>query len=88
VWTWKFSARDPHAPDATSKLDDDLSSVLNDLDSLKVVLIDGRFQSATGFTLSDDNRVATIIANDHSAPNGADDSTMVLELNWVSATTQ
>jgi hypothetical protein len=88
VWTWKFSARDPHAPDATSKPDDDLSSVLNDLDSLKVVLVDGRFQSATGFTLSDDNRVATIIANDHNTPSGGDDSTMVLELKWVSAMIQ
>jgi hypothetical protein len=83
TWTWKFSARDPHAPDATSKPDDDLSAVLNDLDSLKVVLIDGRFQSATGFTLSDDNRAATIIAGDHTTDHG-DDSTMVLVLKWVS----
>ena len=83
TWTWKFTARDPHAPDATSKPDDDLSSVLNGLDSLKVVLIDGRFQSATGFTLSDDNRVATIIATDQVAADHGDDSTMVLVLRWV-----
>lgn len=84
TWTWKFIAHDLRAPDAAAQPDDDLASVLNDLDSLSVVLVDGRFESATGFTLSEDKRVATIVSDSHSA-NG-DDSTMTLELKWTAST--
>jgi hypothetical protein len=82
TWTWKFTARDLHAPDAAAKPDDDLGAVLNDLDSLSVVLVDGRFLSATGFKLSGDGRVATIAADNHGAA-GDDESMMVLELKWI-----
>jgi len=58
--------------------------LLNDLNQLKVVLIDGRFESAEGFKLSGDRRVATFIdLSDRHEVQGADDSVVTLKLRWV-----
>ena len=87
AWIWKFTARDPHAPDATAPMDDDLSALLSDLNQLNVVLIDGRFESADGFTLSGDRRVATLIDPDERHDvTGADDSLIVIALRWIEPT--
>jgi len=84
AWVWSFSARDPHAPETASPVDDDASALLNDLNQLKVVLIDGRFESAEGFKLSGDRRVATFIdLSDRHEVQGADDSVVTLKLRWV-----
>jgi hypothetical protein len=83
AWVWRFTARDPHAQDVTTSIDDDVAALLNDLDALKVVLIEGRFESAAGFTLSGDKRVASLIEPDnHREPEGADESVVTLRLRW------
>lgn len=86
AWVWTLAARDPRAPDATASLDEDedLEALLSDLDHLKVVLTNGRFQAAEGFTLSGDKRVATLVDPESPAQQpGADDTTLTLKLRWV-----
>ena len=84
AWVWNFSARDPHAENVTTPIDDDLSALLNDLDALKIVLVEGRFESSAGFTLSDDKRVATFIEpKDHREAEGADESVVTVRLRWI-----
>ncbi len=86
LWTWNFTARDPRAQDVTVPPDDDLSALLDGLSGLKVVLVDGRFESAVGFSLSGDKRVATLVDPDNQrASDGTDNSVMTLRLRWVSA---
>jgi hypothetical protein len=85
AWVWNFTARDPHAQDVTTPMDDGLSALLNDTNRLRVVLLEGRFESAAGFTLSGDKRVATFIdPENHHEAEGADDSVVTLRLRWIS----
>ena len=88
TWVWTFTARDPHAPDVTAAVDENVAALVEDLDRLKVVMIDGRFEAASGFELSDDRRVATIKepAGRGSAA-GADDLSVTLRLTWASPAT-
>ncbi len=84
AWVWDFTARDPHAPDVVAPVDDDLSSLLGDLDKLKVVLVEGRFDSAVGFVLSSDKRVATFVdPEDRPDPPAGDQEMMALKLRWI-----
>ncbi|HKW02995.1 MAG TPA: hypothetical protein VJN96_24430 [Vicinamibacterales bacterium] len=86
TWVWNFTARDPHAPDVTAAVDEDVAALVNDLGQLKVVLIDGRFENASGFELSADRRVATIKDLDgRDVAPGGDDSVISLRLTWVGA---
>lgn len=84
AWVWSLSARDPHAPDVTTPVDEDVAAVLSELEHLKVVLVGGRFETAEGFELSADKRVATFIdpTGRENAP-GADDSVITLRLRWI-----
>lgn len=79
--TWTFSVRDPHAEDAVARPDDDLSALTNDLDGLKVVLVQGKFAGVRGFHLSPDARIATI--DDLSKAD--ENATLVLQLRWTDA---
>ena len=86
TWLWTFTARDPHAPDVTTPVDEDVAALIDDLSQLKVVMIDGRFEAASGFELSADKRVATF-----KDPAGRDDAhdadatAITLRLSWVDA---
>jgi hypothetical protein len=86
TWVWRFTARDPHAADVTTPVDEDVAALINDLSQLKVVKIDGRFEAASGFELSADQRVATFKdpAGRDAAP-GADATVITLRLSWVDA---
>lgn len=84
TWVWTFTARDPHAPDVTAAVDENVAALVEDLDRLKVVMIDGQFEAASGLELSDDRRVATI---KEPARAGADDLSVVLRLTWTSPAT-
>jgi hypothetical protein len=84
TWVWSFTARDPRAPDVTAPVDEDVAALVNDLSQLKVVVVDGRFETANGFELSADRRVATIKDLDgREAAPGGDDTAIALRLTWV-----
>ncbi len=78
---WSFAIRDPHAEDA--RPNEDVMALLGDLDTLQVVLVTGRFESAQLFELSSDRRVATF---DKSQVNVFDEAaTLTLKLKWSTA---
>lgn len=79
-WEWTFTARDPHAADANVDVDDDVASLMNDLDKLEAVLQSGRFESAQGFTISSDGRKATF--DEDQLKDVDEDSVVVLKLRW------
>lgn len=75
---WAFTIRDPHAED--TRPNEDVMALLGDLDTLQVVLVTGRFESAQLFELSADRRVAKL---DKTQLNDLDENaTMVLRLRW------
>ena len=83
TWVWSFTARDPHAPDVTTPVDEDVAALVSDLSQLKVVMIDGRFEAASGFELSSDQRVATF--KEPAGRDDADATVITLRLSWVDA---
>ena len=79
TWEWTMTARDPHASDNSSeRVDDGLMALLANLDRLQVVLVTGRFDSAAGFTLSQDQRIASI----QSDSSNSQETTITLNLKW------
>jgi len=86
TWVWTFTARDPRAPEVTTPVDEDVEALIDDLSQLKIVMIAGRFETASGFELSADRRVATL-----KDPSGRDDAhdadgtAITLRLSWVDA---
>ena len=76
---WTFTIRDPHAEN--SRPDEDVMALLGDLDTLQVVLVTGRFESAQLFEISADRRVARI---DRAQLKDMDESAvLVLKLKWT-----
>ena len=76
---WTFTIRDPHAENA--RPDEDVMALLGDLDTLQVVLVTGRFESAQLFEISADRRVARI---DRAQLKDMDESAvLVLKLKWT-----
>jgi len=86
TWVWTFTARDPHAPDVTTPVDEDVEALIDDLSQLKVVTIGGRFEAASGFELSADQRVATFKdRTGRDDAHDADATAITLRLSWVDA---
>jgi hypothetical protein len=77
VLQWTLSVRDPHAEEAVSS--ETVTELLGDLDSLRVVLTEGRFESAVGFTFDSDQRVASF--EEPEQPD--EDVIMELRLRWT-----
>jgi hypothetical protein len=81
AWQWTMTIRDPHAADSQIDPEHAIVSLADTLASLKIVLVSGRFESAEGFVLTSDHRVATF---DEKATNpGGENQTVVLRLRWV-----
>jgi len=81
-WHWVMTVRDPHAS-TTPSPSDELIALMNGTDRLRVVLATGRFDDASGFDLSSDQRVATLGDLEKQTSNGQrDGSTVVLRLRW------
>ena len=59
VCEWTFVVRDPKSLGSATEPSDNVTALMNEFPSLKVVLVSGRFESAQGFTISGDNRVAS-----------------------------
>ena len=78
-----MTIRDPHATDSQVESDNAVMALLESLDILKIVLVAGRFDSAEGFVLSSDHRVATL--DEQAMNSGNENPTVVLRLRWVDA---
>ena len=75
---WTFTIRDPHAE--SPRPNEDVMALLGDLDTLQVVRVTGRFESAQLFELSADRRVAKL---DKTQLNDVDENAMVvMKLRW------
>jgi len=74
---WTLTVRDPHTEESTAS--EAVTALISDLDTLRVVLTDGRFESAKGFTLDSDCRVARI--DDLDDESG--ELMIVLQLRWT-----
>ena len=83
AWQWTMTIRDPHAPDSEPDPDNSILALTGSLETLKIVLITGRFESAEGFTLSSDSRVATF--DEKTTKAGVESWLLVLRLRWVDA---
>ena len=82
AWQWTMTMRDPHAPSGVQP-SDDMQALLEGANALKVVLVAGRFEDASGFKISSDHRVATVEDLEKQAGNHQDDDpTIVLRLRW------
>jgi hypothetical protein len=75
---WALTIRDPRAAIDAERLDQDVAELVSDLDRLRVVLVDGRFETADGFEISNDRRVATMRP---ATPEG-DEPVVLLRLRW------
>lgn len=80
VWQWTITLRDPHARDNEPDPESGILALAESLDTLKIVLITGRFESAEGFTLSTDSRVAMF--DEKTTKPVSESSTLVLRLRW------
>jgi hypothetical protein len=78
---WTLVMRDPAASGTTGDPSDAVAHLIGSLDTLKVVLVGGRFEDAEGFKLSDDRRVASFEATEPDTPKG-EEPTVKLRLAW------
>jgi hypothetical protein len=53
-----------------------------DMDTLRVVLVAGRFEHAEGFELSSDRRVASLKTKEESTHDQPEEPTVKLRLAW------
>jgi hypothetical protein len=82
TWDWTMTIRDPSAPMSVSEPSDNVSAVMADIDTLRVVLVAGRFEHAEGFELSSDRRVASLRTKEESAHDQPEEPTVKLRLVW------
>ena len=77
-WQWTFTVREG---DEHRDVSDDVQALLADLERLHVVLVTGQFESAEGFTLSSDRRVATFSEDAMAAADAS--GVLVMRLRWT-----
>ena len=82
TWDWTMTVRDPSSPMSVSEPSDNVNAVMIDMDTLRVVLVAGRFEYAEGFELSSDRRVATLQTKDQPAHAEPEEPTVKLRLVW------
>jgi hypothetical protein len=81
AWQWTMTVRDPHADDKPGA--EDVMSLVDRLESLRVVLATGSFEDAAGFTIGPDRRVASLEDLDRQTMNRPDNDPMILlRLKW------
>ena len=86
TWEWTLTIRKPSTDEQPNE-DEDVSALIGDLDTLTVILTAGRFDDATGFTLSADHRAAKIIDLDEAPSDDANPAAaagpLVFRLRWT-----
>ena len=80
-WEWTMVVRDPAAAGTTGEPSESVEALLNDLDKLQVVLVNGRFESAEGFSLSSDKRTA-VMQSREATRNTSEEPAVTLTLKW------
>ena len=80
-WEWTMVVRDPWAAETTSEPSESVTALMNDLDKLQVVLVNGRFESAEGFLLSSDKRTASLVSKE-TTRNQSEEPAVTLKLKW------
>lgn len=80
-WEWAMVVRDPAAAGTTVEPSENVTALLNDLDKLQVVLVQGRFESAEGFSLSSDRRTATFVSKEATRTE-SEEPVVTLKLKW------
>lgn len=80
---WTFSVKDPHAQDAADVDDEDINDLVGNLSNLQIVIVQGQFVSAQGFTLSKDSRVATFDQDRELGARFEDGGQVILKLKWT-----
>jgi len=80
-WEWTLVVRDPWAEGTTAEPSESVTALMNDVDTLQVVLVDGRFESAEGFSISSDKRTATAVSKEETR-TGAEEPAVTLRLKW------
>jgi len=85
AWEWTLVARDPSSLMSITEPSDEVGSVLADAEALRVVLTSGRFVSAEGFSISDDQRVATFNLKGQALGDKTEEPVVRLRLAWKSA---
>jgi hypothetical protein len=78
-WEWTLVVRDPSSLQGAGEPSDAMTSLLDGLEHLKIVLVTGRFDEATGFELSSDRRVATLSLREEIL---SDRPEVTLKLSW------
>ena len=79
-WEWKVVSRDPNSSGSVVEPSDGVSAVVGEFSSIKIVLVAGRFESAEGFTLSTDRRVATF--DEKSVESQQEAPAVMIKLVW------
>ena len=89
TWTWTFTMRDPSGPGGTGDPTDAITDLLSNLEDLRIVLVQGFFESAAGFEISKDGRVARFQTEPSSGRETEPHSPLfTLKLVWKSAPAQ
>jgi hypothetical protein len=84
TWEWTMVVRDPKAEGATVEPSEGIKALTENMDALKVVLIAGRFESAQGFSISNDQRTATWVESQSQSKQDEENPTITLKLKWKS----
>jgi hypothetical protein len=83
TWDWKIVIRDPSSMNGVvGEPSDGVSALLSELETLQVVLTTGHFESAAGFTISSDRRVATFDKKEEKAGQTPEEPVLTLRLVW------
>jgi hypothetical protein len=83
VCEWTFVIRDPKSLGSTTEPSDNVTALMNEFASLKVVLMSGHFESAQGFTISNDDRVASF--DEKFVEKQDEEQAITLKLKWKAA---
>ena len=78
---WTFVLRDPYALDGVGEPSEGVADLLNGMEKLRVVLVNGRFEGVEGFDLSDDRRTAVLNVKEPN-PDAKEAPTVTLRLEW------
>jgi len=82
AWEWRFYVRDPSSFGSVGEPSEGISTIMDSMDELKVVLLAGHFESAQGFELSNDRRVATLVTKEATSRDQAEEPAITLKLVW------
>jgi hypothetical protein len=81
-WDWKLVVRDPSSPMGAVEPSDNVAALIGDMETLRIVLTTGRFESAEGFTLSSDKRAATFDKKEGKSGQTPEEPVITLKLVW------